>query len=66
MSYRASISERVPAKKIFTDYLRVGSIGALAHALNAEGLKPKTRQLANSQIIQVQVSCYRWGRSRIF
>src|SRR6202453_2506385 len=33
-------------RKIFETYLRVGSIGALAMALNTEGLKPKPRRLA--------------------
>ncbi|CAJ0849080.1 hypothetical protein AMST5_00073 [freshwater sediment metagenome] len=45
--------------KIFADYLRLGSIGALANALNAEGLTPKPRQLANGQT--VQAACYRVG-----
>ena len=28
-------------RKIFADYLRLGSIGALAASLNAEGIRPK-------------------------
>lgn len=51
--------EAALVRKIFADYLRLGSIGALANALNAEGLKPKPRQLANGQI--VQAACYRVG-----
>ena len=39
-------------RKIFEGYLRLGSIGALAGSLNAEGLKPKPRQLANGPVLQ--------------
>ena len=46
-------------RKIFADYLRLGSIGTLANALNAEGLKPKPRQLANGHT--VQAAGYRVG-----
>jgi site-specific DNA recombinase len=46
-------------RKIFAEYLRVGSIGALAMSLNAEGLKPKPRQLANGRLLQAP--CYRVG-----
>lgn len=45
--------------KIFADYLRLGSIGALANSLNAEGLKPKSRHLANGHT--VQAAGYRVG-----
>ncbi len=33
--------------KIYEDYLRLGSIGALSLSLEREGIKPKPRQLAN-------------------
>jgi site-specific DNA recombinase len=39
-------------RKIFGEYLRLGSIGALATFLNAEGPKPKPRQLANGRLLQ--------------
>jgi site-specific DNA recombinase len=39
-------------RKIFAEYLRVGSISALVMSLNAEGLKPKPRQLANGRLLQ--------------
>ncbi len=45
--------------KIFADYLALGSIGALAAKLNAEGPKPKPRQLANGK--SVQAECWRVG-----
>src|SRR5512139_3183202 len=51
--------EAALVRKIFADYLRLGCIGALAASLNAEGLKPKPRQLANGQILQA--ACYRVG-----
>ena len=38
-------------RKIFEDYLRLGSIGALAASLNAEGGKPRPRRLANGRTI---------------
>ena len=46
-------------RKIFADYLRLGSISALAASFNAEGLKPKPRQLANGQT--APGACYRVG-----
>src|SRR6266436_2428767 len=46
-------------RKIFDDYLRLGSISALAASLNAEGLKPKPRRLANGRT--VAAACYRVG-----
>jgi site-specific DNA recombinase len=46
-------------RKIFAEYLRLGSIGALAGSLNAEGLKPKPRPLANGRMLQA--ACYRVG-----
>ena len=49
--------EVVPAeadlvRKIFADYLRLKSIAVLAASLNAEGLKPKPRKLANGKSVQ--------------
>ena len=38
-------------RKIFADYLRLGSIGALAAALDREGVKPRPRILADGTII---------------
>jgi DNA invertase Pin-like site-specific DNA recombinase len=66
LSYR-SVSKKleiVPfeadlVRKIFTEYLRVGSIGALVMSLNSEGLKPKPRQLRNGRLLQAP--CYRVG-----
>ena len=46
-------------RKIFADYLRLGSMGALAASLTAEGLKPKPRQLAGGKLLQA--ACYRVG-----
>src|ERR1700678_312181 len=46
-------------RKIFAEYLRAGSIGALAMSLNVEGLKLKPRQLANGRLLQAP--CYRVG-----
>ncbi len=46
-------------RKIFDDYLRLGSISALAAALNAGGAKPKPRRLANGRT--VAAACYRVG-----
>jgi site-specific DNA recombinase len=46
-------------RKVFAEYLRLGSIGALAGSLNAEGLRPKPRRLANGQTLQA--TCYRVG-----
>jgi DNA invertase Pin-like site-specific DNA recombinase len=37
--------------KIYADYLQLGSIGALAAALNREGVRPKPRKLANTRVI---------------
>ena len=49
--------EIVPAeadlvRKIFADYLRLGSMAALSASLKAEGLKPKPRMLANRSSVQ--------------
>jgi site-specific DNA recombinase len=38
-------------RKIYEDYLRLGSIGALAAALEEEGVRPKPRMLANGTTI---------------
>ena len=46
-------------RKIFAEYLRLGSIGALAGFLSAQGLKPKPRQLTNGRVLQA--ACYRVG-----
>jgi len=46
-------------RKIFADYLTVGSIGGLAAKLNDEGQKPKPRRLADGRT--VQAGCYRIG-----
>jgi site-specific DNA recombinase len=43
-------------RTIFESYLRLGSISALAASLNAEGLKPKPRRLANGRT--VAAACY--------
>jgi DNA invertase Pin-like site-specific DNA recombinase len=49
-------------RKIFKGYSRLGSIGALATSLNAEGLKPKPRRLPDGRA--VAAACYRVARSR--
>ena len=46
-------------RKIFHDYLRLGSISALVGSLNAEGIRPKPRRLANGRT--VAAACYRVG-----
>ena len=46
-------------RRIFIDYLSVGSISALAARLNATGPKPRPRQLANGKTIQAE--CWRVG-----
>ena len=46
-------------RKIFADYLHLGSIGALAASLGGEGLRPKPRQLTNGR--SIQADCYRVG-----
>jgi len=38
-------------RKIFADYLRLGSIGELAAALDREGVRPRHRKLASGKII---------------
>ena len=44
--------EAALVRRIFADYLRLGSIAALAGSLNTEGLKPKPRKLANGRSVQ--------------
>jgi site-specific DNA recombinase len=46
-------------RTIFESYLRLGSISALVASLNADGLKPKPRRLANGGT--VAAACYRVG-----
>src|SRR5271166_88211 len=46
-------------RKIFKNYLALGSLSALAASLDAEGLKPKPRQLTNGRT--VAAGCYRIG-----
>jgi hypothetical protein len=41
-------------RKIFSDYLRLGSIGALAASLEREGVKPKPRLLVSGKCIGAQ------------
>jgi len=41
-------------RKIYEDYLRLGSIGELAAALDHEGVRPKPRKLANGRIIAAE------------
>ena len=41
-------------RKIFADYLRLGSVGALAASLNREGIQPKPRSLASGRTIAPQ------------
>ena len=41
-------------RKIFADYLRLGSVAALAISLDAEGIRPKPRRLANGGSVQAK------------
>jgi hypothetical protein len=41
-------------RKIFADYLRLGSISALAASLDNDGIRPKPRVLANGKIIAAE------------
>ena len=43
--------EAALVRKIYADYLRLGSIGELAATLEGEGVKPKPRMLANGTTI---------------
>src|SRR5271155_3149214 len=54
-----ALDEADLVRKIFAEYLRQGSISGLAASLNAEGLKPKPRRLANGRLLQA--ACYRVG-----
>lgn len=46
-------------RRIFADYLALGSVTKLAAHLNASGQKPKPRQLADGKTLQAE--CYRVG-----
>ena len=46
--------EAALVRKIYEDYLRLGSIGELAAALESEGVKPKPRMLANGTAIAAE------------
>ena len=46
--------EAALVRKIFEDYLRLGSIGELAAALEREGVRPKPRLLANGTTIAAE------------
>ena len=39
-------------RKIFADYLKLGSVAALAASLEAEGIRPKPRRLADGRSVQ--------------
>jgi recombinase/pyridine nucleotide-disulfide oxidoreductase len=41
-------------RKIFADYLRLGSIGELAASLDREGIRPRPRKLANGRVIAAE------------
>ena len=51
--------EAALVRKIFADYLALGSIGALAASLNADGRMPKPRLPTNRRT--VPAICYRVG-----
>ena len=38
-------------RKLFADYLRLGSIGELAASLDRDGIRPRPRKLANGRVI---------------
>jgi site-specific DNA recombinase len=46
-------------RKIFTDYLRLGSIGELAAELDRQGIRPKPRALSNGATIAAERSAWR-------
>jgi site-specific DNA recombinase len=46
--------EAALVRKIFTNYLRLGSIGALVASLEREGVKPKPRRLVNGKTIAAE------------
>ena len=41
-------------RRIFRDYLALGSIGALAQGLERDGLRPKRRVLSNGRVLQAE------------
>jgi site-specific DNA recombinase len=51
--------EAALVRTIFEGYLRLGSVSGLAASLNAEGIKPKPRRLADGRTIAA--ACYRVG-----
>jgi DNA invertase Pin-like site-specific DNA recombinase len=52
--------EAIFVRKIFADYLRLGSIGDLAAELNAEGLRPRERRQTNGKLV-IAPECYSIG-----
>jgi site-specific DNA recombinase len=51
--------EAALVRKIFQDYLRLGSIGQLAASLHEQGIKPKPRVLSNGKV--VAADCFTVG-----
>jgi site-specific DNA recombinase len=51
--------EAALVRKIFQDYLRLGSIGQLAASLHEQGIKPKPRVLSNGTV--VAAACFTVG-----
>jgi site-specific DNA recombinase len=49
--------EAARVRKIYEDYLRLGSIGQLAASLHEQGIKPKPRVLSNGTV--VAADCFR-------
>jgi site-specific DNA recombinase len=49
--------EAARVRKIYEDYLRLGSIGQLAASLHEQGIKPKPRVLSNGTV--VAAGCFR-------
>src|SRR5271163_2527138 len=52
-------AEAALVQKIFAEYLRLGSIGQLAAALQGQGIKPKPRILSNGTV--VAAACFMVG-----
>jgi site-specific DNA recombinase len=48
------LEEAAFVRRIFADYLRLGSIGELAAALGREGIRPRPRKLANGRVIAAE------------
>ena len=46
--------EAALVRKIFSDYLRLGSVGELAASLEREGIKPRPRLLANGRTVAAE------------